>query len=60
MPQLTRDLLGSDKDLVTGESNNEKRYALICLPSDTTLDVFHVLSKQKRRRKHGENMVKTC
>eukprot|EP00435_Cladocopium_sp_Y103_P056816 s478_g19.t1 len=31
--KLTRDLLGSDRDLVTGESNNDKRYALICMRS---------------------------
>ncbi|CAE7508120.1 PGA, partial [Symbiodinium sp. CCMP2456] len=31
--KLTRDLLQTDKDLVTGETNNEKRYALMCMSS---------------------------
>ena len=36
--KLTRDLLGSDRDLVTGESNNDKRYALICMNSKSVAE----------------------
>ncbi|CAK9044050.1 Ephrin_rec_like domain-containing protein, partial [Durusdinium trenchii] len=36
--KLTRDLLGTDKDLVTGESNNDKRYALICMASKSVAE----------------------